>query len=88
MMRTLREFLQIQIENINRLNDETKLMVINKEDLTIVSTITKKDLAESLQTITDVYLDKGLLSAIPNKGLGCVIVTITDIPETDKPMVI
>lgn len=86
MMSTLRHLLQRQKENIDKIPDNAKYMIINKEDLTVVSTFAKEDIENDTMNIDEMYMGKGFLSARHSRELGCVIITITDIPEDEKPM--
>lgn len=86
MMMNLRDVLQRQKENVDKIPDNAKYMIINKEDLAVVATLSKNDIKNNNLNIDDAYMEKGFLSAKPSRELGCVIITITDIPDSEKPM--
>lgn len=88
MMNTLRELIQRQKDNIDKIPDNAKYMIINKEDLTVVATFSKDNLKNDTTGVDEIYMDKGFLSARPSRELGCVIITICDIPENEKPMLV
>lgn len=85
-MLVLREFLQKQIDNIDKIPDTARLMIITKQELVVVATLAKSDITSSLKSISDEYLNMGIERVSPNKSLNCAILTITNIPDDDKPM--
>lgn len=88
MMNTLRELLQRQKDGIDKIPNDAKYMIINKEDLAVVATFAKDDIKNDTMNIDEVYMEKGFLSARPSRELGCVIITIADIPDNEKPMLV
>lgn len=84
MMMVLRDFLERQKANIDKIPEDAKLMIINKSDLAVVAVLNKATIPE--YDIADEFLSKGIESYSQNKSLGCAIITITEIPNGSRQM--
>lgn len=82
MMSTLRVFIEKQRENKEKLSDEVRFMVVNKDDLSVIASFNKNTIPEDLPEET---LNKGIESIGPNKKLQCIEVVVVDMPESEEP---